>query len=135
MTLSDPEPSRRGLLIPLLTAVVIAAGMLWLAGAPFDVEELREEAARDFEILAPSGELAEFPREFRWTAHPTRDFYEIIVRRAAGDTLFVQQGPATLLQLDFEPGKEPAAGVFEWRVRVFLRGEAIAEDTGTFIVR
>ncbi len=127
--------------LPTLAAGVLAAAMLWLAGAPFD--PWVEGALPALRLIGVQADLGEFPTDFEWDAAPGAEFYEISVvrieapnaRDAAGNTLiFRQRGTGTTLALEFDDGFDPGPGQYLWEVRAARAGRDVAMGKATFRV-
>jgi hypothetical protein len=122
---------------PTLVALAIAMVLLWLAGGPLTLPESFSgpDPIPAFALLAPSGELPAFPREFRWLPVPGADVYEVTVIPANGGApLFRQRGPTTIVEVEVEPGLEPPPGSYVWEVVALRSGEEIARGARSFDV-
>lgn len=116
---------------PAAFAAGLGALMIWLAGEP-----LAPPGEARLVLLAPRGEVPEFPRRFEWTELPGATLYEILVAPEAdgAEPLFRQRGSSSVLTLEFDEGAEPAPGRYDWEV-LALRGERIlARASGGFSV-
>ena len=114
---------------PILVALALGAGMIWLAGGPL------EPALGDAGLLNPApGPRAEFPRSFSWTPVPGADRYEIVVAQKSGEVLFRQVGTSTILDLAFDPRESPPPGPYVWAVTAHRGPDALGTATGEFEV-
>jgi hypothetical protein len=119
----------RGPWSPTLLAAVLAAAMVWLAGAPLAPGP--ETAAA---LLEPNGRVERFPRRFAWTAVPRAEVYEITVARVGGEPLFRQRGTGTTLEIEIDPEAEPPPGAYAWEVVAYGRPGEIARARAGFVV-
>jgi hypothetical protein len=117
---------------PTGLAAVVAALMVWLAGAPLD--ELRAGARLGGSLLEPVGDVARFPRRFAWTPVDGADIYEITVGRADGRPLFRQRGTTTELDVSFDAGAAPGPGDYRWEVLALRDGRPLGRAVGSFRV-
>lgn len=124
----------RRTLAPLLTAVLFAAAMLWLAGGPFDVPPPPPGLA-PVSLREPLGPQPAFPVRFAWDPVPGATRYEITVTNEDANTpLFRQRGPVAGLDLTIDPAAEPPPGRYVWEVLAAREGEVIARGTAHFEV-
>ena len=128
---------------PGATAVFVALAMIWLAGAPFELDRGVREALT---LIEPRGHLARFPTRFRWSEVADALAYEVSVWRlqvganpkaegslAPGwdtrELLFRQRGGKTTLELHFDSGMRPGSGLYRWEVRALgSRGRSLAAE-------
>ncbi len=125
----------RRTLVPLATAVALAAAMLWLASGPFDTPPPPPGPA-PIELTEPRGPVPAFPTRFAWKPVPGADLYEITVTHEDTATpLFRQRGPVAGLDLTIDGGSEPPPGRYAWEVLAAREGVLLARGTAHFHVR
>ena len=117
--------------VPAAFAAGLAALMIWLAGEP-----LAPPGEARLELLAPRGEVPEFPRRFAWTELPGATLYEIFVAPATpgAQPVFRQRGPSSVLTLEFDDGAEPPPGRYGWEVLALRDERILARASGAFSV-
>ena len=129
-----------GRLLPTVVAGVVAAGMLWLAGEPFTLQEggLRPIELPVIQLHEPQGEHPAFPVHFEWQPVRGADLYEITVAAdgaaEGAEVLFRQRGNTTVLELDWDPESEPPPGAYVWEVIATRKGFPVAMGGGRFVV-
>lgn len=129
--------SRASAAAPIVVATGIAALMLWLAAGPFDPPAGGQGVSLPpLALVEPSGAVPSFPRRFTWRPLAGADTYEItVVDAREGNALFRQRGSTAQLELQFDPGAEPASGAYAWEVLAYARGRPVARGEGRFTVQ